>query len=150
MKTSIRILIILAVAVAAAAAFVLKSKKPATNSDAPNPIVSAGTNQSQSAPVAAAKLPGLLDLGADKCVPCRMMFPVLDDLKKEYAGRLNVEFVDVWKNPDAAKAYGVTVIPTQIFFNANGRELFRHEGFFAKEEILSKWKELGVSFTENR
>ena len=150
MKTSIKIFIALAVVVAAAAAFVLKTNKPATNSDAPNSIVSAETNQSQSTPVVAAKLPRLLDLGADKCVPCRMMFPVLDDLKKEYAGRLNVGFIDVWKIPDAAKAYGVTVIPTQIFYDADGKELFRHEGFFAKEEILSKWKELGVSFTENR
>ena len=65
-------------------------------------------------------------------------------MKKEYAGKLEVEFIDVWKNPDAAKQYGIEVIPTQIFFDANGKELFRHIGFFAKDDILAKWKELGV------
>jgi thioredoxin 1 len=73
-----------------------------------------------------------------------MMAPILEELKKEYAGKLEVEFIDVWKNPDAAKQYGIEVIPTQIFHDATGKELFRHIGFFAKEDILAKWKELGV------
>ena len=89
-------------------------------------------------------LPKMLDLGAGKCIPCKMMFPVLDELKKEYTGKLEVEFIDVWKNPDAGKQYGIEVIPTQIFFDASGKELFRHIGFFAKDDILAKWKELGV------
>jgi len=92
----------------------------------------------------AGKLPRLVDLGALKCVPCKMMAPILEDLKKEYDGRLAVEFVDVWKNPDAGKEYGVRMIPTQIFYGADGKESFRHEGFFGKEDILAKWKELGV------
>lgn len=89
-------------------------------------------------------LPKLLDLGAGKCIPCKMMFPVLDELKKDYAGKLEVEFIDVWQNPDAAKPYGIEVIPTQIFYDASGKELFRHIGFFAKDDILAKWKELGM------
>ncbi len=89
-------------------------------------------------------LPRLLDLGADKCIPCKMMAPVLEDLKQEYAGRVNVEFIDVWKNPAAAKEHNVPSIPTQIFFDASGKELFRHTGFFAKEDIVAKWKELGM------
>ncbi len=92
----------------------------------------------------AAKLPKLVDLGADKCIPCKAMAPILKDLKAEYAGRMDVEFIDVWKDPDAGKAYGVEMIPTQIFYDANGTELFRHTGFFGKEDILGKWKELGV------
>lgn len=92
----------------------------------------------------AGRLPRLVDLGASKCVPCKMMAPILEALKKEYEGRVNVEFIDVWKNPDAGKEYGVRVIPTQIFFGADGKESFRHEGFFGKEDILAKWKELGV------
>lgn len=148
MKTPVKILIVLAVAIAAAAAVMLKTNKPPAATDAQTPTVSAATNQSQPALVTTAKLPRLLDLGADKCIPCRMMFPVLDSLKEEYAGGLNVDFIDVWKNPDAAKAYGVTVIPTQIFFNADGKELFRHEGFFAKDDILAKWKELGVTLAK--
>jgi thioredoxin 1 len=58
-----------------------------------------------------------------------------------------VEFIDVWKNPDAGKKYGIEVIPTQLFYDANGKELFRHVGFFGKEDILGKWKELGVDLS---
>jgi thioredoxin 1 len=89
-------------------------------------------------------LPRLVDLGADKCVPCKMMAPILEGLKKEYGGRMDVEFIDVWKNPEAGKEYGVRMIPTQIFFGTDGKESFRHEGFFGKDDILAKWKELGV------
>jgi thioredoxin 1 len=92
----------------------------------------------------ATKLPRLVDLGADKCIPCKMMAPVLADLKTNYVGQLEVEFIDVWKNPDAGKPYKVNLIPTQIFYDAKGKELFRHEGFFAKKDILAKWKEFGV------
>ena len=90
-------------------------------------------------------LPHLLDLGSDQCIPCKMMASILEELKKEYAGRLEVEFVDVWKNPDQGERYGIRLIPTQIFFDARGKELFRHEGFFSKEDILAKWKEFGVT-----
>ena len=90
------------------------------------------------------KLPRLVDLGADKCIPCKAMAPILKDLKTEYAGRMDVEFIDVWKNPDAGKAYKIKLIPTQIFFDASGKERFRHEGFYGKEDILGKWKELGA------
>jgi thioredoxin 1 len=93
---------------------------------------------------AESKLPRLVDLGADKCIPCKMMAPVLADLKTNLAGVIDVEFIDVWKNPDAGKAYKIKLIPTQIFYDATGRERFRHQGFFSKEDILSKWKELGV------
>ena len=89
-------------------------------------------------------LPRLLELGSDKCIPCKAMAPILAELKKDHAGRLEVGFIDVWKNPDAGKQYKIKVIPTQIFYDTTGKELFRHIGFFAKEDILAKWKELGV------
>jgi thioredoxin 1 len=92
-------------------------------------------------------IPRLVDLGATKCIPCKMMAPILEELKKTYAGRMDVQFIDVWENPDAGKKYGINVIPTQIFFDAAGKELFRHEGFFGKEDILAKWKEFGVDLT---
>ena len=95
-------------------------------------------------------LPKLVDLGADKCIPCKMMAPILEELKKEYAGVFNVEFIDVWKNPDAGKKYSIRIIPTQIFFDASGKELFRHEGFFSKEDILAKWKQFGVKLTKTQ
>ena len=93
---------------------------------------------------AVASLPRLLDLGADKCVPCKMMAPILEELKTEYAGAFAVEFIDVWKNTDASSEYGIKVIPTQIFYAADGTELFRHQGFYGSDDILAKWRELGI------
>jgi len=95
----------------------------------------------------AAGLPRLLDLGSVSCIPCKMMAPILEELKKEYAGRLQVEFIDVMANPDAATPYNISLIPTQIFFDASGKKRFHHEGFFSKEDILAKWKELGVDLS---
>ena len=100
--------------------------------------------QTQETKQASATLPRLVDLGADKCIPCKMMAPILEELKTEYAGRLKVDFIDVWENPDAGKGYGIRIIPTQIFYDSSGKELFRHEGFFSKADILAKWKELCI------
>lgn len=94
------------------------------------------------------KLPRLVDLGADKCIPCKMMKPVLEELDKEYKGKLQVEFYDVWKDPAPGQQYGIRVIPTQIFLSPDGKELSRHEGFFSKEDILAKWKEFGFNLSK--
>jgi thioredoxin 1 len=102
-------------------------------------------NKSQSVQAEApARPPKLLDLGATKCIPCKMMAPVLEKLKKDYDGRLEVEFIDVWENPGAGKQHKIELIPTQIFYSNSGRELYRHVGFYGREDILAKWKELGV------
>ena len=90
--------------------------------------------------------PRLVDLGAQQCIPCKMMAPVLEDLRREYAGSMDVVFIDVWKDPGAGEAHQVDIIPTQIFFDASGRELYRHQGFIGKADILSKWKALGYEF----
>lgn len=89
-------------------------------------------------------LPLLVDVGADKCIPCIKMAPILENLKKEYAGVLDVKFVDVWKYPDEARKYRIVGIPTQIFYDASGKELRRHMGFISKEEILETFEDLGV------
>lgn len=93
----------------------------------------------------AAALPRLLDLGSDTCIPCKMMAPILEELKKEYEGRMIVEFIDVRRHREIGLQHGVKVIPTQIFFAADGTELFRHQGFMSREDILEKWRELGVN-----
>ena len=140
MKTPARIIIILLVVGAVATAIILKHNKSRnfTNSSTPGGATTSAVS------AAGAKLPKLLDLGANKCIPCKAMAPILEGIKEEYAGKMNVEFIDVWQNEDAGKPYGVEMIPTQIFFDAAGKELFRHTGFFGKEDILAKWKELGV------
>ena len=92
-------------------------------------------------------LPRLLDLGAEKCVACKAMVPVLDNLETEFKGELQVDFIDVWKNEAEAKKYKISSIPTQIFFDKNGKELYRHIGFISKEDILKKFEELKVELT---
>ncbi len=124
---------ILVVLVLAVAIYVFR---PAGGDQAPEALAQASTEEA---------LPRLLDLGADKCVPCKMMAPILEEMKTEFAGVMDVEFIDVWKNPDAAEPHGIRVIPTQIFFAPDGKELFRHEGFFSREDILGKWRELGYA-----
>ena len=118
-----------------------------------NPV-SAGAGQADSGHAKASSIPNrgplprLMDLGATKCIPCKMMAPILEELKQEYTGKLEVVFIDVWENAGAGKKYGINLIPTQIFFDASGKELFRHEGFFGKEDILAKWKDLGINLAE--
>jgi len=137
MKTPIKILIVVALAATVVAAVALKQRGSGEAKNASPTATESGVK---------AAVPRLVDLGAGKCIPCRKMAPILEELKKEYAGRMEVEFIDVWKDPDAGKAYGIEMIPTQIFYDASGTELFRHTGFFGKEDILGKWKELGVEF----
>ncbi len=92
-------------------------------------------------------LPRLVELGASKCIPCIQMAPILAELKAEYAGQFQVDSIDVWKNPGAAQEHGIQMIPTQIFFDAEGNELLRHVGFFSKEDILATWKKVGVDLS---
>ena len=149
MKTPAKILIVAALAVTVIAAVVLKRSKPASGADNTVQVATATTASPSTAaasPVAKAKLPKLIDLGAGKCIPCKMMKPILDDLKTNYTDHFITEFIDVWENPDSGTRYGIEVIPTQIFYDADGKELFRHVGFIAKQDILDKWRELGVDF----
>lgn len=90
-----------------------------------------------------AALPKLVDLGSTTCIPCKQMEPILAELKAELAGKIDVEFINVTEHPELAEAYKIQVIPTQVFLDAKGKELFRHKGFYPKEAILAKWRELG-------
>ena len=87
----------------------------------------------------------MIDLGATECIPCKMMAPIIEELKIRYSGRADILFIDVWKDPVQAKAYGIHTIPTQIFFDRNGREVFRNIGFMDKKRIVDILSKLGVS-----
>ncbi len=128
--------------VAVMAAMVLAAKQRGV----PAPAAAAATAQSlpDAAPAARAGLPRLLELGSASCIPCQMMAGVLDQLRQEYAGKLQVDFIDVLKHQEFAQTYGIRAMPTQILFDAAGKEVFRHEGFYPKDDILAKWAELGV------
>ncbi len=95
-------------------------------------------------PAATKKRPRVVDLGADKCKACRELAPIIAQLRREYEGRVIIEFIDVWKDPRAAEPYNIRVIPTQVFFDADGREVWRHEGFLPKADFVAKFAELGV------
>jgi len=120
-----------------------KAETPKT-APAVNPSPKPASNSVQSS----RQLPKLLDLGAKKCVPCKMMAPILDELTEEYKGRLTVVFIDVWENRGEAEKYGIQSIPTQIFYDEKGEEFFRHVGFFSKEDILKTFADRGVKLTK--
>jgi len=86
----------------------------------------------------------MVDLGANSCVPCKMMAPILQKLEKEYAGKAAIVFIDVWKDPSQGKNFGIRTIPTQIFYDKEGKEVHRHVGFMSEKEIVSQLKSMGV------
>lgn len=118
-----------------------KSKEVPPSSDLPAEEIS------EEAPNDQAKIPRLVELGSDTCIPCKMMAPILEELKNEYTGKLQVDFIDVKKDPEAGKKHGVRVIPTQIFYDANGEELYRHQGFIDKGDILAAFRKNGIDLS---
>ena len=86
----------------------------------------------------------MIDLGANSCVPCKMMAPILEKLEKEYKGKATIVVIDVWKDPSQSKKYGIRAIPTQIFYDKEGKEVYRHVGFMSENAIVTQLKNLGV------
>ncbi len=88
----------------------------------------------------------MLDIGAKECIPCKMMAPIMEELEKEYheTGRAAIFFIDVWKHRDQAQRFGLRAIPTQIFYDKDGKEVMRHEGFMDKKAIVAVLEKLGV------
>ncbi len=76
-----------------------------------------------------------LEIGAESCIPCRMMQPIMKEIADEYPGVVEVIFHDLYKNRSIAQKYNIRVMPTQVFLDAEGREFFRHEGFYAKDQL---------------
>lgn len=87
-----------------------------------------------------------IELGSTRCIPCKQMQPIIEEIKKKYQGQVKVIFHDVWT--DEGKPYAATfkirIIPTQVFLDKNGKEYFRHEGFFPREELVKILKKQGV------
>ena len=89
-------------------------------------------------------LPAVLDFGRGQCLPCKMMKPILDELAKELAGKVEVKIIDVGEEGETADRFNISLIPTQVFLDAAGKEVYRHEGFMPKEEIVATLKEKGM------
>jgi thioredoxin 1 len=86
----------------------------------------------------------MLDIGADKCIPCKMMAPIMKELEEEYQGKAAIIFIDVWKHPEQGPKFRIRAIPTQIFYDKDGKETQRHEGFMDKKAIVAVLEKLGV------
>jgi thioredoxin 1 len=86
----------------------------------------------------------MIDLGAKKCIPCKMMAPIMEKMERKYEGKAAVVFIDVWEHREQAARFRVRAIPTQIFFNAVGEEVYRHVGFLAEKDIVSQLEKMGV------
>lgn len=86
----------------------------------------------------------MIDLGAKACVPCKMMAPIMVKMEKRYAGKAAIVFIDVWKHRSQAKRFGIRAIPTQIFFDADAREVYRHVGFMGEKDIVNQLNQMGV------
>ncbi|MGC8493683.1 MAG: thioredoxin family protein [Syntrophobacteraceae bacterium] len=86
----------------------------------------------------------MVDLGATGCIPCMIMSHVVDSLQKKYQGRAAIYFIDIRKYPKEGPKFGVNVIPTQIFYNKDGKEVYRHEGVMLEGAVVAKLEGLGV------
>ncbi len=86
----------------------------------------------------------MLDLGAKSCIPCKMMAPILEKVKKAYKDKAAIIFIDVWKYRDQIRRFGIQAIPTQVFFDKDGEEVYRHVGFMSEKAIVEQLKKMGV------
>ncbi len=92
----------------------------------------------------------MIDLGAKQCIPCKMMAPILEKLEKAYKGSAAIIFIDVRKSYEPAKRFGIRLIPTQIFFDKQDKEVFRHEGFLNEDAIVGQLRKMGVDQTRSK
>ena len=90
----------------------------------------------------------MIDLGAKKCVPCKMMAPILAKLEKAYEGKADIVFIDVWENRQQAQRFKIRAIPTQIFYNEQGEEVYRHLGFLDEKSIVKQLTKMGVATSD--
>lgn len=137
-----RISLIVATGIAVVATVAVRQYSPADATSTTAPAASPATEN--------AALPTLVEIGSTTCIPCKEMAPILRQLEADFAGSLRVESIDVAKTPELADPFGVSTIPTQIFLDAGGMEIFRHQGFMARRDILGKWQALGVKLRPAR
>jgi len=89
--------------------------------------------------------PVLVDFGANSCVPCRQLRPIFKEINKEYSEKASVLVIDVYKYQGLARQYKIQLIPTLVFFDPKGKEVFRHVGVLDKDKIVAKLKEIGMA-----
>lgn len=105
---------------------------------------SAGAESSGVPDIPVKNMVTMVDLGAKKCIPCKLMAPIMESLEQKYQGKAAIHFIDVWDHPEQSRKFGIKTIPTQIFFDREGKEVYRHEGFLDEDTIEAKLESLGV------
>ncbi|HDQ39501.1 MAG TPA: thioredoxin [Desulfonatronum sp.] len=91
------------------------------------------------------ELPRLVNLKTEACIHCKRMIPVLEELQRQFTDKFTIYTFDVQRNQRAGTAFGVIrTLPTLVFMDQAGRELFRFEGYMSKAEILDRWRRLGL------
>jgi len=86
----------------------------------------------------------MIDLGAKKCIPCKMMAPIMAKMEKVYKEKAAIVFIDVWEHREQASRFKIRAIPTQIFFDKNSKEVYRHVGFMSEADIIKQLEKMGV------
>ena len=109
----------------------------------PTPFAFAESHEGDDVPVKG--MVTMIDLGANKCLPCKMMAPIMEKLEKQYKGKAAIILIDIVKDYDRAKRFKFRTIPTQIFYDEAGKEVYRHVGFMSEEAIVEQLKKMGVN-----
>lgn len=129
-----------ALALAAAALFAFLPAGCTGRSTGDGPAGAAKTRTPQNAPASSsAPRVTFIELGSDRCIPCVQMRSVMQEIQQQYGDQVRIVFYDVWK-PEGepyARLYRIRVIPTQVFLDSQGREYFRHEGYFPTAEVVN-------------
>lgn len=141
-KTNVVIVVIVAAGIVGALGF------RALSAGSEPQVVQATAEPAPQPSAATEGVPRMVEFGSDTCASCQAMMPVLDELRRRHGGSVVVEFVDVWKNPPAAAKHHIRTIPTQVFFDPDGNELFRHTGFYSVNAIRAKWASLGYALSQ--
>ncbi|HEX9916427.1 MAG TPA: thioredoxin family protein [candidate division Zixibacteria bacterium] len=144
MKNRTILLVILAITILIVGLFILKQKNEIGLGNKPASLSESAVLSENSSDTLNKNLPALIDLGRGTCKACKMMQPILEELSEEYKGRATIRIVDIRYEPEQANFYNIRLIPTQIFFDSAGNEVYRHEGFMDKLSIQQKLLEIGV------
>jgi len=144
MNKLLRLFIVLAVVFTIAGWIIFQGRDKASFKDGEISSSEKISTNKDSSDVIAKNLPVLIDLGRGTCKACKMMQPILEELKEEYKGRAIIKIIDIRYDPEPARFYKIRLIPTQIFFDVQGREVYRHEGFMDKSSIKQKLQEIGA------
>jgi thioredoxin 1 len=144
MNKLLRLFIVLAVVFTIAGWIIFQGRDKASFKDGETSSSEKISTNKDSSDVIAKNLPVLIDLGRETCKACKMMQPILEELKEEYKGRAIIKIIDIRYELEPARFYKIRLIPTQIFFDAAGKEVYRHEGFMDKSSIKQKLQEIGV------